>query len=208
MFEHLEKYQYIIVSGMQRSGTTVAARMIQYDVEAPQCIWLGHDLSRIRPQTYSVVYHGPGISHLLHTIRTPPYINWCVIWMKRPAEEIMDSFRRVPGWKPDIPLGHYGLIADSDRETNLRALIRVKEDAWQEQKLAIPHVFEVEYSSLQDHVMWADRDTRDDFKNVRQTFMTDPLGDYENSGEMVRASEGGELEHLLKAFPKNRQAPR
>jgi len=200
MFEHLKEFDYIIVSGMQRTGTTIAARMIQYDTEIPRCIWLGHNVNRVGESDDPTVYHAPGLSHMLHLIETPPEVKWAVVWMTRDDKEVFDSLSRLIKWNATLSLEQYGEEPTGDWKKDVRRLIQIKAEWWEDQKSQIPNAFEIEYNSLKDHLMWVNKRDRKKF-NARQTSAGSPYRDLEHA-DMVANDAGGSLADLLIEFPK------
>jgi hypothetical protein len=163
MFEYLKPYSHIIVSGMQRSGTTIAARMIQYDLEIPYCYWVGNKLgiiTDIPPEGGQGVYHAPGMSHLLHGFKSTEDATFAVIWMKRDIEEIIESAYKVK-WDPTADIGNYPAFMNGipdgtevDYPTMVRRLAQEKINFWETQKPLVETYFEVEYESLRNHPLW------------------------------------------------------
>ena len=146
---------------MQRSGTTICARMIQWDIEAPYCCWVGGNLKRVNSSEHEplgtpLVYHAPGVAHLLHQVSSP---DTAVIWMKRDPEEILQSARNKE-WIPTVELKIYKDRFPKDEElyynTIIRGLTKAKNEVWEEQKPRIENTFEIEYESLRSHPLWLD----------------------------------------------------
>jgi len=208
MFEYLKPYSHIIVSGMQRSGTTIASRMIQYDLEIPYCYWVGNNLEVITDyyQGGQGVYHAPGLSHLLHGFKDTAHANFAVIWMKRDIEEIVESAYKAK-WDPTADIGNYPFFMNGipdgtelDYTTMVRLLAQAKINFWETQKPLTETYFEVEYESLKDHPLWLD-----DRPWKKWSRATSP-GTLPKDGEVT--SEGytdfkKPLSELLEEFPKD-----
>lgn len=202
MFEYLKDYKQIFVTGMQRSGTTICMRMIQYDIEASYCIWTGGEVRKILMMekcpvefSYPIVFHCPGLSYLIHKIEDES--EFAVVWMKRDREEIIDSVIKRD-WDPRVDLETYKISPTEDLRENINALITVKENRWKEQKKEIKNWYEVEYESLKPHRLWIDKKDRNWGNHSRHT----SIGMSKLIKKKCLAWEGGELEHLLKEFPK------
>ena len=120
--------------------------------------------------------------------------------MTRDEEEVFDSLARLVDWQPNPSLELYGEEITGDWKKDVRRLIQVKAEWWEDQKSQIPNVFEVEYNSLKDHLMWVDKKDRTKF-NARQTSPDSPFKDLDHL-EIVSNDQGGSLDVLLKEFPK------
>lgn len=155
MFEHLKKYPKIIVTGPQRSGTRICAKMIAADtgyhyfdetvlndpsVKYPDNLPKAKDL--ILNDT-KFVLQAPALAKNVKMLGKP---NVLIVWMKRPKEEILASQQRV-GWRYEsYELSKYGLSEG--------VISDVKNAEWAALKSQIPNILEVEYSSLKEHPLW------------------------------------------------------
>ncbi len=210
MFEYLKDYKQIFVSGPQRSGTTICMRMIQYDIEAPMCVWTGNQINRITEIKeygedydmeikYPLLFHCPGLSHILHALKSDDGSKSAVIWMKRDPQEVAYSGWKV-GWDPSVDLQNYNVVPDTNGVISLFELTNAKERLWEMQKTQIENWFEVEYESLKSHPLWIDKEDR----NFGQKSRCTSPGLLEIVGEKPMFWEGGDLESLLKEFPKEK----
>jgi hypothetical protein len=167
VFEHLNipqhRYKIILVSGMQRTGTTVCMKMIQHDLKLDKdnINWLGPSKTRFKPYLNKRggpwVLHGPGLSHLLPEIGSLD--NVFIIWMKRPFEEILASAQRIK-WQPKQNLDNYGIKKTDDYEEDLRKLYEAKNLHWEQAKLVLQNYQEVDYSSLETHPLFLPKEQR------------------------------------------------
>jgi len=207
MFEYLKDYKRIFVTGMPRTGTTICARMIQYDIEASYCIWAGGYLSRITELeelmksysidfSYPIIFHCPGLSHLIHKIKDED--EFAVIWMKRDRGEVVNSAAKME-WDPRKQLEAYNILSTHDLRIDLNILITEKDTLWEEQKKEIKNWFEVDYENLKPHRLWIDKEKRNwrIHRRITSPGMSAVMPD------ILSASEGGSLELLLKEFPKD-----
>jgi len=163
MFEHLAKWRAIVVSGPQRSGTTIAARMIAADTghryidEAEfgvhiLAIWL-----RVVQDSRGVVVQCPGMSHRLCDIGTLDDV--LVLWMLRPTSDILTSQRRI-GWQDRQERRHYMRLTPLASEPD-SAISDVKLDYWRStQRARVAHWLELEYESLKEHPLWVPKEQR------------------------------------------------
>ncbi|MBU2249549.1 MAG: hypothetical protein KKH70_20335 [Gammaproteobacteria bacterium] len=96
MFETLKEFSNIVVSGPQRSGTRIAAKIIAADTGKTYVDEKYIDFHNLKMLEYFLI-HGnnvvqcPALCHLLHYIMTK---NTLIIIVRRPIEEIIKSERR------------------------------------------------------------------------------------------------------------------
>ena len=111
MFEHLKKYNNIVISGPQRAGTRITAKIISEDAKKEyideKCLNY-HDFRLLRwyLSKGNVVIQCPGLCHLLHNIEGKDNL---VIIIRRDIEDIICSEHRV--WNEEsekIELVKYG----------------------------------------------------------------------------------------------------
>lgn len=111
MFEHLRKFSNIVVSGPQRSGTRITAKIMASDTEKnyiDEKYINFHDFRLLQHylQKGQTVIQCPGLCHMLHNIKRE---NTLIIMVRRSIEEIISSEYRV--WEKDserIELIKYG----------------------------------------------------------------------------------------------------
>src|SRR3990167_2553963 len=87
----------VIVTGAQRSGTRIAAKIIaqetglkyidENDIEIDN-LYL---FFKAYIEEDDFVLHAPGLSHIIHELPQ----DCLFIWMRRPEKEIIDSIKRV-----------------------------------------------------------------------------------------------------------------
>ena len=168
MFEHLAAYRKILVSGPQRSGTTICARMIAADLNYRYFDEMEFGVDDIR-RVFAVVdaldrivIQCPSLAASLWMFSRPDVL---VIFMKRDVEEIVASQNRpIYESSPDrlwttahqpVELMKYG-------RTN-GVIAQVKYEGWEAQKPYIRHTLEIDYASLSAHPMWVDKPARAHF---------------------------------------------
>ncbi|MBD3260316.1 MAG: hypothetical protein GF334_01340 [Candidatus Altiarchaeales archaeon] len=169
MFEHLKKHSQIVVTGPQRAGTTICAKMIAHDLGYP--FWpeerCGEDLAPyclIREhlkEGQKAVYQLPAFSAWCHLLPKPV----AVVFMLRDIDDIIASQKRINWTSFNEPRE----LAMYFRKPDQGPISRVKIDFWitiQKPRIASPYT--VEYESLSEHPMWVEKAQRTNF-GPRQT---------------------------------------
>lgn len=152
MFAELQRYRCIIVTGPQRSGTTIAARMIAHDT-GHTCIdeadYGTKDIGAWREivrTADNVVVHSPAMSRWVHEEAAADVL---VVWMLRSLSAILRSQQRI-GWKSEIVER-----AKYEATDDAQPVAEIKLDYWRtHQRAVIPHWLEVDYETLRDHPLW------------------------------------------------------
>jgi len=147
MFEHL-KNKRVLVTGPQRSGTTICAHMIAHDAgldyvdECDIGVNHAHRARSMFASRKNFVLQAPGIAHVCHTINAD-----CVVFMIRPVADIIKSQERI-GWGYEkMELGKYG--------EEKGPIAKVKYDYWiRYQKNLIDNACEVGFDELLSHHMY------------------------------------------------------
>ena len=160
MFEDLQSHSRIVVTGPQRSGTRIAARMIAADIGHRYVDEFNfgvhdHALWRRVLAMDSVVVQSPAM--LKHVIDDPPP-GVFVVLMRRSLEEIHASEDRI-GWERDLRGNTRELVKYGLREGDSA---RIKYDYWDHHERAFAYR-EVEYTSLRGHPLWVTENLRRDF---------------------------------------------
>jgi len=164
MFEHLKKYSTILVTGPQRSGTRICAKMIAKDTgyayidELQIHIDSLYALMSLLENGGGMVVQCPSLSRYIHLIGRNK--DTAVVWMVRDLEDILASERRI-GWAgEEIERMRY------DRANGNLVSAQIKTDFWlRVQKQLIPNAFEIEYEDLKAHRLWIDKEDRLDFRS-------------------------------------------
>jgi hypothetical protein len=160
MFEYLQNFNKILVTGPQRSGTTICSRMIA-DSLGYQCIdeskAIEFTVEGVRSSVLRalerdrVVLQAPSAASFCHLL--PEQI--AIVYMIRNVQDIIHSQNRI-NWK-----GNYfelKLLEAPFGESCVFKYIK-----WKEQKLLIKHAFEVDYESLKTHNLWVNPEIRKNF---------------------------------------------
>jgi len=164
MFEYLRPYRVVLVTGPQRSGTTIAAKMISHDTE--KSFWTEEQFGttnvrrwfEIVQDYYCVVLQCPAICHVVH--RAGQFSDVAIVLMRRPVEEIIASQERI-GWtarEEPQELAKYGLGPIQG------PIAEVKYDFWDSwQKFKVKNAYEVNYHDLSAHSLWVPAEHRKSF---------------------------------------------
>lgn len=173
MFNWLSIYDRVIVSGPQRSGTTICARMIAHDTGfefMPEERFRVYDRKRYRQLLgrTRIVVQAPTMCRWLHEDADT---NTAVVMMIRNPHDIEKSQRRIK-WKHEgEELANYDAIGP---------IALVKYDYWyRTQRRLIEHPYEIHYESLESHPLFVPAEKRKDFE-PRQT-SAGPTGDREDA---------------------------
>jgi hypothetical protein len=178
MFTHLAKFRTIFVTGPQRSGTTIAGRIIAQDLDREyidERDYGVHELANLfRLVEEKAVIQGPALSAYCHLL--PKHV--AVVFMRRPLKEIVSSQDRTI-----LSTGNPWTQAEEPVE--LRKYFReegpiaaVKYEVWE--RYQKPHMdlqgktyLELEYATLAEHPLWVPKDGRQGW-HAKQT-SNDPL---------------------------------
>lgn len=172
MFDYLRPFSKIIVTGAQRSGTTICAQMIAHDLSLP---YVDEDVVQIAnwkaikalvdgPQEF--VLQCPRLLARVHDYTRPDV---AIIFMLRNIADIIKSENRI-GWGPyrreELSLTGYthGVVS------------YIKRRLWfKKQKRLIHNPFEIVYESLKAHPFWVNTNQRK-WRWHRDTFVNDING--------------------------------
>lgn len=171
MFEHLEEYQIIVVTGPQRSGTTICARMIAHDLEITYVDEARFGVYNVEPAFLQARKWEPCVVQAPGLMRD--YLYWALdpgvatVLMRRHVADIKASQNRV-GW------GVNELFSNAiiDRYFPSKFLkdpaghvAQIQYDLWDNVGMAdmSSNLFEIEYESLSEHSMWVNKEKRMNF---------------------------------------------
>lgn len=170
MFEHLKKWPRILVTGPQRSGTTIAAKMIAQDtghwfmpeerigVDSLNRLW--HMLRT----HHSIVVQAPAMS-VFSNLLAASDAGLAVVMIRRDIEEILASQKRI-GWRWEDP-EYIRLLTLPSEPLSAAELKYAAWDNFQKECLG-PQAYEVEYNSLEKHDLFIAKEGRAGFGS-RQT---------------------------------------
>jgi hypothetical protein len=157
--EFLNKFKYILVTGPQRSGTRIAAKIIAHDVghryvdeteihtdSLYTLVWLLSGDER-------VVVQCPALSRYVHFFGDRDDV--LIVWMVRARWDIKASQERI-GWEWEL--------LEQFRYDTTRPIAQAKHRYWAfTQRPVIKHWYEVHYEKLSDHPLWVPKERRADF---------------------------------------------
>lgn len=171
MFEYLKKHTQILIVGPQRSGTTIATKMIAHDLGyfpyLEEHILYNFETLRAmiitnHRENKGGVYQAPNFSAYCHLIPAEP----AVVMMVRDVGDILASQERI-GWGGPGGLNEQKELELYFRDTGIAS--EVKYEVWNKyQKKLIKHPYEVQYESLKGHPLWVEKEKRKNF-GPRQT---------------------------------------
>lgn len=174
MFEHLSRYDKILVTGPQRSGTRIAAKMVAHDTSFE---YVDEDMFGVRElnlfeqimEWHQIAVQCPTMSHCIHKYTDDETL---VVFMIRDVEDIIASERRID-WHngPYFELMNYGYSSRQAVSFRRRGghVAPIKYAYWlTKQRRHIPHYLELEYESLAAHPLWIPKEQRVNF-TTKQT---------------------------------------
>ena len=154
----------IMVSGPQRSGTTIATKMLAEDLGF-RCVleeeFNFHDLTKlvkIVTDSNCFVIQAPTMSSICHRLQV------AVVFMRRSLEDIGKSQDRIKWDHEHAEKNRY--FHDGEEP-----IAQVKYRAWEKhQRAFLPpgSAFDLDYESLKGHRLWIDKELRVGFRG-RQT---------------------------------------
>ena len=160
MFKKLKPFKQILVTGPQRSGTTICARMIADDLglafypEERVGINNPNRLAELLLTESDFVLQCPGLSHVVHKFA---HKRIAVVWMKRSLADIKKSEQRI-NWQDFVERRNY--MADD----NPKHIAQIKNELWRAtQKHIIDNAFEINFDSLERYPLFVPEAVRETF---------------------------------------------
>jgi len=164
----IRQFNHILVTGPQRSGTTIGARIIAYDLNFPgmdetMISTHSYDLAKARFATNKkLVIQAPGLSACCH--RFPDDV--LIVFMERNDDEIVKSQKRI-GWgymefEYLMYLENFGYL---EKETPISVF---KKRMFLIQRKEIAHWIKLDYNSFCLHKFWLKPEDRIGF-HAKQT---------------------------------------
>lgn len=198
MFEWLEQYNKVLVTGPQRSGTRICAKMIAHDLDYDLIDETDLEMDSLYllcsylENRNRLVVQCPTLCRYIHILSGD---DTAVILMRRSVKDIIASQQRIH-WRWEwLELARYdrtdGVISD------------VKYEFWEKnQKDKIKHSFEIEYQSLAGHPLWISGALRGDFapqqtKSAEQGAMIDACARLIPNANVLSWVPSGDSEGLL-----------
>lgn len=163
----MKKYKRILVTGPQRSGTTICAKMIAEDTGFRYID--GIRMSRLTDQDaekhfkegFQIVLQAAYLSNICTRFAGSDTL---IVFMLRNTEDIIASEERIK-WKGEVSeRKRYQGFIDAVPEWKDRPISHIKYLVWQRQKKRIPNHVELKYESLKEHKLWIAKAQRTNFQ--------------------------------------------
>jgi hypothetical protein len=157
MFKTLAQYDSILVTGPQRSGTRIAAKMIAHDTGRSYVDETDIFIDSLYSAA-SVIARGncvlqcPSLCRYVHNLVDEETL---VVMMFRDVDAIIDSQARV-GWE-------WELIEQVRYQNFTEPIAVLKYRTWKNQKQVIPRYVELNYADLRLHPLWIGAELRKGF---------------------------------------------
>lgn len=158
MFDTLKQYRAIIVTGCQRSGTTLTARAIAYDTGhmfISEDDYGVHSIPRWSEYVRTgqdVVIHSPAMMHIAHQFGVMDGV--LIVCVQRDYDAIRRSMKRM---KWDVNESGLERVRYTDYAPNAFDVVSTKYAYWRDvQAPVIKHSMVVQYDDLQAHPLWLD----------------------------------------------------
>jgi hypothetical protein len=159
MFEKFTEFEKVFVTGPQRSGTRICAKMIAADTgfkyvdEEDFNMDSLYVLLSILYAKKRCVVHCPVLCRYIHFFASPRN---AIVLLRRDIKEIIRSQRRIKWSREKLELLRYDLGEGIISE--------VKYEYWDKvQKARIKNAFEIKYDSLKSHPLWIEKKERRNF---------------------------------------------
>jgi len=156
-YDYFNKF---LVTGPQRSGTRIMAKMISYDNNiryvSEQEIKIRNieKVERFLKQEERLVIQCPGLCHRIHEFSREDTL---IVMMIRNVEDIIRSQKRIKWGKFEKKeLEYYGKTKG--------VISKVKYEQWEKQKEQIINWIEIDYDSLKDHPLFIPKEERKNFR--------------------------------------------
>jgi len=169
MFEHLTRYPRIIVSGPQRSGTTIGAMCIAQDTGhtfVPEEMFRVFSVDRFEQLLTGsqIVIQCPALCYCVDRYSADDTL---IVIMMRDLDDIRASEERIDWgqWAPGELL-HYGMEPSKARTfwDDGGSVARIKYKYWHDcQRPNVQHWLELDYESLAEHPLWVPPEMRERF---------------------------------------------
>ena len=168
MFKDLKRFKKIIVTGPQRSGTRIRAKVIAHDTgfkfigeEEFGITNLGWFKAHLATQT-NIVLQCPAFCRYAVDFSA---MDTMIVLMRRKVEDIIESQQKIE-WGTDRADGSpLEELRRYDKDTG--TISQIKYDYWDKfQKHQIVNAMEIEYESLCRHKLWIPKEKRDELMKI------------------------------------------
>jgi len=162
MFENLAVYPKIVVTGPQRSGTRIAAKMIAADTGhefVDEASFHAYNVRRWREilQRDRIVVQSP---HMLKDVVDDPPPGIFVVLMRRELAKIHESEQRIR-WEQNFH-GNTNELRKFGCSEGEGDSAQIKYDYWQAHRKTVPFL-ELQYESMRAHHLFISDNLREDF---------------------------------------------
>lgn len=162
MFLEFEKFRAVVVTGCQRSGTTIATVMMAQDLKFEPVLEEQFGVhNRAAWQTLiasqsRIVVQCPAMSAYVSDLAHMDDV--AVVWMHRAKADIERSMFRV-GWV------HHGEQVRELKKYGYSQgdLVAIKSRVWNADKQKLPNAFDLHYNDLKTHPLWIPAHERTQF---------------------------------------------
>lgn len=164
MFEDLMEFNRIIVTGPQRSGTRITAKIIAHDLNYKYVDERAIDIDSIYRMAEAlmldgVVIQAPALCRFVHILSRQP--ETLIVMVIRDLAKIKESQERILwGWETVEQIYYEDLYGAAAYETDIA---KIKYMTWDQQKKIIEHWREVYYENLAGHQLWIPEEKRAGF---------------------------------------------
>lgn len=161
MFQDLKKFNKIFVTGLARSGTRIATRMIAHDTGKTfidETEWGIVDIPKLEHHNKyrdNFVVHAVCAYFCMHKFTAEDTL---VVFVKRDLADIKKSWERI---RTDDLDTQKILWKNPPKEATLPMEDRLA--LWDIERNRIINLMEINYEDLKDHPMWLDKEKRQGF---------------------------------------------
>lgn len=168
MFEQFSKFHHILVTGPQRAGTTICAKMISQDTglrflpegamaTGNKADEMYSSLRRLVEKHDNIVVQCPIQCRYIHKFSSEDTL---IVMMLRPIDEIQASERRI-GWGDAYQRVLYNDVIKYYNIPEDKPIAAVKYEYWRRfQRPQIVHWHEQSYEELAQHPLWIPKERR------------------------------------------------
>jgi hypothetical protein len=167
----LQSFKKILVTGPQRSGTTIASRILAEELKLNWCLEELIDVDNLEKffklhfERDEYVLQAPGLSYICHQLPVD-----AVVFVWRNDDDIAKSATRISWESNEYELRKY--FFEPLWEDGIHPYPnswKLKKTVWETRQIkTIQQAFTLDYESLKTHPLWIDREQRTHF-HARQT---------------------------------------
>jgi hypothetical protein len=166
VLDKVKKFSKILVTGPQRSGTTIVSRMLGNDLGRKVYDEVGGvDFELLLKQDGDIVMQSPHICYRIHHFAEKKDL--AVIFMVRNMMDILRSQKRIEwkGEKEETALYKQEFL---NRLDYLNPICIIRREAWDKYQFdVLPNAWMLKYDSLEKHPMWVPKEKRVRFSAKR-----------------------------------------